>query len=69
MKHLGFGNEPDHEILVSLTREELLLLMGGLRESLEEIEDWEFSIRLGAEKEEFRTLFRAMREILREPQR
>lgn len=38
------------------TRAELLLLAGSVNEAIEAVEDWEFPIRVGAEKAAARTL-------------
>jgi len=38
------------QIVLYLTRGELLLLAGCVNEAMEAVEDWEFSARLGAEK-------------------
>ncbi|MUL84771.1 MULTISPECIES: hypothetical protein [unclassified Mycolicibacterium] len=46
----------DGEIVVALTRDELALFAGGIRESLEEIEDWEFDTRLGVTRSEAREI-------------
>jgi hypothetical protein len=37
------------QILLHLTRAELLLLAGGVNEAIEAVEEWEFHIRLGAD--------------------
>lgn len=44
------------EIVLYLTRSELLLLAGSVNEALEAVEDWEFSTRLGADKANARAL-------------
>jgi hypothetical protein len=38
------------QIVLHLTRAELLLLAGSVNEAIEAVEDWEFSTRLGADK-------------------
>jgi hypothetical protein len=43
-------------IVLHLTRAELLLLAGSVNEAIEAVEDWEFSTRLGAEKDDARAL-------------
>ena len=44
------------QIVVHLTRAELLLLAGSVNEVIEVVEDWEFSARLGADKANARAL-------------
>ena len=44
------------QIVLHLTRAELLLLAGSVNEAIEAVEDWEFSTRLGAEKDDARAL-------------
>jgi hypothetical protein len=44
------------EIILHLTRAELLLLAGSVNEAIEAVEDWEFSTRLGADKTDARVL-------------
>ena len=44
------------QIVLYLTRAELLLLAGSVNEAIEAVEDWEFSTRLGAEKDDARAL-------------
>jgi hypothetical protein len=48
--------EDQERIVLSLTRQELLLLTGAVNEAIEAVEDWEFSTRLGAEEGEAREL-------------
>lgn len=43
-------------VVLSVSREQLLLLAGSLNETIEAIEDWEFSTRLGAGKDDARQL-------------
>lgn len=43
-------------IVLSLSRGEMLLLAGSVNEAIEAVEDWEFSTRLGAAKEDARAL-------------
>ena len=42
--------------IVHLTHAELLLLAGSVNEVIEVVEDWEFSVRLGADKANARAL-------------
>jgi hypothetical protein len=44
------------QIVIHLTRAELLLLAGSVNEAIEAVEDWEFSTRLGADKANARAL-------------
>jgi hypothetical protein len=44
------------QIILHLTRAELLLLAGSVNEAIEAVEDWEFSTRLGADKADARAL-------------
>jgi hypothetical protein len=44
------------QVVLHLTRAELLLLAGSVNEAIEAVEDWEFPIRVGAEKAAARTL-------------
>ena len=44
------------QIVVHLTRAELLLLAGSVNEVIEVVEDWEFSARLGTDKANARAL-------------
>jgi hypothetical protein len=43
-------NDRSGQIILHLTRAELLLLAGSVNEAIEAVEDWEFPIRVGAEK-------------------
>ena len=49
-------DERDGRIVLALTSEEFWLLAGCVNEAIEAVEDWEFSTRLGAEKDEARRL-------------
>ena len=49
-------NDRSDQIVVHLTRAELLLLAGSVNEVIEVVEDWEFSARLGADKANARVL-------------
>lgn len=44
------------QIVLHLTRAELLLLAGSVNEAIEAVEDWEFSTRLGTDKADARAL-------------
>lgn len=52
---LAQPDRPD-QIVLHLTRAELLLLAGSVNEALEAVDDWEFSTRLGADKANARAL-------------
>lgn len=44
------------QVVLHLTRAELLLLAGSVNEAIDAVEDWEFPIRVGAEKAAARAL-------------
>ena len=44
------------KVILTMTRDELYLLLGSVNEAIEAVEDWEFSSRLGAEKDDAREL-------------
>ena len=44
------------QIVLHLSRAELLLLAGSVNEAIEAVEDWEFATRLGADKADARAL-------------
>ena len=52
---LGQNNQSD-QIVLHVTRAELLLLAGSVNEAMEALEDWEFPIRLGADMADARVL-------------
>jgi hypothetical protein len=52
-------------VVLTLSREQLLLLAGSVNEAIEAVEDWEFPTRLGAEKEEARRLRADLNEVIR----
>ena len=52
------------QIVVHLTRAELLLLAGSVNEVIEVVEDWEFSARLGADKANARALRSALGDLI-----
>jgi hypothetical protein len=54
------------KVILSLSRSELLLLAGCVNETLEAVEDWEFSPRLGAEKAEVERLGADLRTAIQE---
>jgi hypothetical protein len=49
-------NDQSDEIVLRVTRAELLLLAGSVNEAMEALEDWEFPIRIGAGVEDARVL-------------
>lgn len=44
------------QIVLYVTRAELLLLAGSVNEAVEAVDDWEFPARLGADKEAARAM-------------
>lgn len=51
-------------IVLSLTHLELILLAGCVNEAIEAVEDWEFSTRLGVDKDAAYTLREELRQVL-----
>lgn len=51
------------EILVAMTRQELTALRGTVRETLNELEDWEFELHMGFTREEIESLRTALWEL------
>jgi len=51
-------------IALYLSRTELLLLAGSVNETIEAVDEWEFSIRLGATKDEARELRAYLHELI-----
>lgn len=58
--------EGQEQVVLSLTRGELILLAGSVNEAIEAVDDWEFSTRLGATKDEARALRSEMRRVMSE---
>lgn len=56
--------EADDDLVVSLTREELRIIFGSIREAREVLDDWEYPIRMGAEIAEAERLQADLRKIL-----
>lgn len=54
------------QVVLSLSRDELLLLAGSINEAIEAVEDWEFPTRLGAEKDQARALRGELRRVISE---
>ncbi len=52
---LGQHDRSD-QIVLHVTRAELLLLAGSVNEAIEAVEDWEFPTRLGVDKADARAL-------------
>ena len=52
------------QVVIYLTRPELLLLAGSVNEVIEVVEDWEFSARLGADKANARALRSALGDLI-----
>ena len=59
-------SQDGEQVVLSLTREELLLLAGSVNEAIEAVEDWEFSTRLGVQKDEARALRSSLRAFISE---
>lgn len=51
------------ELIVAMTRQELTALRGTVRETLNELEDWEFELHMGFTREEIMSLQAALREL------
>jgi hypothetical protein len=51
-------------VVLTLTRDELLLLRGSVNEVIEAVEDWEFPIRLGVDKSKARALRAELRRVI-----
>jgi hypothetical protein len=51
-------------MILMLSREQLLLLAGSLNEAIEAVDDWEFSARLGAAKEDAYRLRSELTEVI-----
>ncbi|RBY97018.1 hypothetical protein DQ237_05315 [Blastococcus sp. TF02-8] len=51
-------------IILSLTRDELLLIAGAVNEAIEAVDDWEFATRLGVDKEAARTMRAELRRVV-----
>lgn len=51
-------------VVLSLTRDQLLLLAGAVNETIEAVDDWEFTTRLGAEKDAARALRTELRNAI-----
>ena len=51
-------------VTIQITRDELLLLHGSMRETLEAIGDWEFSLRMGAELPDLKKLLSEFRTLI-----
>lgn len=54
------------QIVLAMSRAELQLLAGSVGEVIEEVGDWEFSTRLGADKAEARQLRRDLGVVIAE---
>lgn len=51
------------EILVAMTRQELTALRGTVRETLNELEHWEFELHMGFTRAEIESLQATLREL------
>lgn len=52
------------QVILALSRAELLLLAGSVNEAIEAVEDWEFSTRLGEEKSVVQQLRSDLRDVI-----
>lgn len=59
----------DSEVVIAVTREELVLLANSLNEALEAVEEWEFDTRLGGSSAEALALGSKVNELLHETRR
>jgi hypothetical protein len=59
---------PD-EVVLAVTRDELVALAGAVNESIEAVEGWEFHTRLGVTRDEARALGLRIGEVLRQTSR
>jgi len=53
-------------IILDLSADEVMIILAGLREANQELEDWEFQTRTGFEREEMNSLHDAIYRALRE---
>jgi len=53
----------DDRAVVSLGADEIRSIMNSINEALEAVEDWEFSTRLGVEKDSVRALWTQLDEV------
>lgn len=58
--------EGREQVVLTLSREELLLMAGSVNEAIEAVQDWEFSTRLGADKDAARALRAELRRVISE---
>lgn len=56
--------EGEERVVLALTREELFLLAGAMNEAIEAVEDWEFSTRMGADKQDAKALRSDLRKVI-----
>lgn len=61
----GVDAVADDEVVVAMTRNELVILSGALGEALEAVEEWEFGTRVGATPDEARALRDRIGAVLR----
>lgn len=66
---IGDHEVGDHELVVAVPREELVILAGAINEALEAVESWEFGSRLGVTPEQARALRDRLGELVRESAR
>lgn len=58
--------DDEERVVVSMTRQELLLIAGAVNETIDAVEDWEFSSRLGTSKDDARGIRSELRRIISE---
>lgn len=57
-------SDAGEHVVLTLSRDELLLLAGSVNEALEAVEDWEFETRLGADKDAARRVRNDLRAVI-----
>lgn len=55
----------EDEVVISLSNDDLDLIIAGLRETLQELEDWEFETRTGFQRAEMRQFLDEMLTLAR----
>ncbi|WP_353112388.1 hypothetical protein [Microbacterium sp.] len=58
------GGKKDRDVVIVVTRDDLVLLSNAVSEALEALEEWEFSIRVGASTAEARAMKAALKDLL-----
>lgn len=57
-------SQDGEQVVLFLSRDELLLLASSVNEAIEAVEDWEFPTRLGVQKDEARALRSSLRRFI-----